>query len=158
MVLLNLKGFIKEQMQERYKHFIIYGPPLYGKTQLVKKIASDFGGLYVDLLKDFYDDHKKKENIDTFGPNKLIDYTRKIFSEETVVIVDQMDFLLNTWDDLQFREFLVFVDQNQSDACCIFIMHNYRIFERGEPIKVNDKGKSRLINMFNVKQGGRINA
>lgn len=154
---MNLEEFIQEQLHERYKHFVIYGPALYGKTQLAKSIANDFEGLYVDLLKEFYEDPNKRDTIDIFGPQRLMVYIKRLPpGNKNVVVIDQLDFLLNTWDENQMREFFVFVDQNQSDVCFIFFMHNYRLLEKEDLVKVNDKGRPRLINMFNIKQGGSI--
>lgn len=142
-------------MQERYKHFIIFGPPMYGKTKLAKHISEIFNGVYIDLLNDFQKDPSKKSIIDIFGPSKLIAYIKGVdCSDKKLMVIDQIDFLLNTWDDSQFREFLVFVDQNQSELSCMFMMHNYRILERETPIKQNDKGHNRLINIYNIQQGG----
>ncbi len=156
---MNLELFIQEQLHERYKHFVIYGPALYGKTQLAKKIAADFEGLYIDMLKEFCEDLRKKESIDIFGPQRLLAYVQGLVTAgKDIVVIDQLDFLFNTWDDNQMREFFVYVDQNQSDVCCIFFMHNYRMVEREDLVKINDRGKPRLINMFNIKQGGIVDA
>ena len=149
---MKVEEFIEEQFRERYKHFTIYGPSLRGKTKLAKYIADIFDGIYIDILKEF--DGKKNE-IDLFGPSKLIDFINHFNSDNRkLMVIDQMDFLISTWDDNQFREFLVFIDQNQSEACYMFIMHNYRILEREDLIKKNDRGHSRLINIYNIQQGG----
>lgn len=166
-------------MQERYKHFAIYGPPLQGKTKLAKHIAQMFGGTYIDLLDEFQKDPAKKNAIDIFGPSKLVDFIKELNtrvctlndeyssckgqdlllknSDGKLMVIDQMDFLINTWDDTQFREFLVFIDQNQSEFCCMFILHNYRILEKETPIKNNDKEYCRLINIYNILQGEWFN-
>jgi hypothetical protein len=155
---LKLENFIAEQMGERYKHFIIFGPRMRGKTKLAKHISEIFDGLYIDLLDDFQKDPGKKSVIDIFGPSKLIAYIKGIdYGNKKLMVIDQLDFLINTWDDSQFRELLVFVDQNQTEVCCMFVMHNYRILERETPIKVNDKGHNRLINIYNIQKGGTIN-
>lgn len=129
-----------------------------GKTKLAKHISDTFNGLYIDLLEKFQNEASKKNMIDIFGPSKLIAYIKeKGNNNKGLTIIDQIDFIINTWDDSQFREFLVFVDQNQSEECYMFIMHNYRILERETPIKENDKGNNRLINIYNIQQGGSIN-
>lgn len=155
---MKLEEFIEEQMRERYKHFIIYGPPMQGKTKLAKHISKVFGGIYIDLLDEFQKDADKKNVIDILGPSRLIAYINGVnCNDKKFMVIDQMDFLINTWDDSQFRELLVFIDQNQSELCCLFVMHNYRILERETPIKENDKGHNRLINIYNIQQGGIIN-
>lgn len=176
---MKLENFMEEQLRERYKHFIIYGPPMQGKTKLAMRVSELFGGIYIDLLDEFQRDNGKKEMIDVFGPDKLIAYVKErrhtslnnrnsSEGEECpqselknthakLLVVDQMDFLINTWDDNQFRELLAYADQNQSEFCCMFVIHNYRILERETLIKDNDKGHNRLINIYSIQQGGTIN-
>ena len=155
---MKIKEFIAEQLHERYKHFVIYGPPLQGKTKLAKHIVDIFGGIYIDLLKEFQKDVGKKNGIDIFGPSKLITFLNQYnHGNKKLMVIDQVDFLINTWDENQFRELMVFIDLNQSEVGCMFIMHNYRILERDNPIKENDKGHNRLINIHTIQQGGILN-
>ena len=159
---MKLEDFIEEQLQERYKHFILYGPPMQGKTKLAKHISEVFGGIYIDLLDEFQKDTDTKNVIDIIGPARLIAWIKERghtsrnsscgveCPQVKLMVIDQVDFLINTWDDSQFRELLVFIDQNQSELCCMFVMHNYRILERETPIKENDKGHNRLKNIYNI--------
>ena len=155
---MKIKEFIAEQLHERYKHFVIYGPPLQGKTKLAKHIAEVFDGIYIDVLKEFQEDVGKKNGIDIFGPSKLITFLNQYScGAKKLMVIDQMDFLINTWDENQFREFMAFIDLHQSEVGCMFIMHNYRILERDNPIRENDKGHNRLINIYTIQQGGILN-
>jgi adenylate kinase family enzyme len=152
---VKIEEFIQEQFNERYKHFIIYGPPNHGKTKLAKELAASSNMKYIDLLGIFTNDEKMKSEIDLFNPQKL--FTLLQCESEKLVVIDQMDFLINTWDDTQFRELLVFIDQNQSKTCYVFIMHNYRILEKEKSVKQNDRGHERILNIYNMRQGGMIN-
>lgn len=145
---MSIEEFINEQLSERYKHFIIYGPPKLGKTKLGKRIAASMNGKYLDMLDFFLASDDFAAQIDIFGPQRLI----QLIQNETAsfIVIDQLDFLLNTWDDTQFRELMVFIDQNQSKNCCAFIMHNYRLLEKEALIKPNDKGHERLLNIYNI--------
>ncbi|MBZ9688459.1 hypothetical protein G9F72_019195 [Clostridium estertheticum] len=155
---MDIQQFIEEQLKERYKHFIIYGSPMQGKTKLAMMISNVFNGRYLDLLNIFELDINKKNSIDIFGPSKLISLIKEYYEiDKGILVIDQMDFLINTWSENEFREFLGFVDQNQSNICCIFIMHNYRILERETLIKDNDKGNKRLVSIFEIHQGVSTN-
>ena len=146
---MSIEKFINEQLNERYKHFIIYGPPKIGKTKLGKRIAALMNGKYLDLLALFLANDNFAAQIDVFGPQRLIELIQNEVA--SFIVIDQLDFLLNTWDDTQFRELMVYVDQNQSKTCCALIMHNYRLLEKEDMIKPNDKGHERLLNIYNIQ-------
>lgn len=155
---MKLEELINEQLHERYKHLVIYGPPFQGKSKLAKHLASIYDGIYLDLLQEIQKNDEIKSSIDLYGPSKLIGYInhQNRGDNNKLVVIDQMDFLINTWDDHQFREFMVYIDRNPSDVCCMFVMQNNRILVREALIKPNDKGHTRLINIFNIQQGGTI--
>ena len=146
---MSIEEFINEQLKERYKHFIIYGAPQLGKTKLGKRIAASMNGKYIDLLTLFLANDDFSAQVDVYGPQKLIELIQS--EEGSFIVIDQLDFLINTWDETQLREFMVFVDQNQSNTCCAIIMHNYRLLEREVVIKPNDKGHERLLNIYNIE-------
>lgn len=146
---MSIEEFINEQFSERYKHFIIYGPPKLGKTKLWKRIAASMNGKYLDLLALFLANDELTAQIDIFGPQRLIELIQN--EADSFIVIDQVDFLLNTWDDTQFRELMVFVDQNQTKTCCAIIMHTYRLLEKEDMIKPNDKGHARLLNIYNIQ-------
>lgn len=153
---MKIEEFIQEQLNERYKHFLIYGPALYGKTKFAKLLSNKISGTYVNVLQEFRSDAKKKSIIDIFGPAKFISFIQSFNSNSKIFIFDQFDFLINTWSDNEFRELLKFIDRNESDKCYIFIMQNHRLLERENNIMSNDKEHSRQINIFDIKQGGLL--
>ncbi|WP_282155895.1 hypothetical protein [Cytobacillus gottheilii] len=152
---MKLYDFIDIQLTERYKHFIVHGPGLYGLTQLAKEIEKQYQVNYIDLLKVFREDRQKSDKIDIFGPTKLTRYL-ETFNEKGVYIFDQIDFLINVWDENQVKEFLAYVDNNQSNSCFIFFMNTISVLEQKDLIKKNNLGFSRVINILNLRKGGYI--
>lgn len=147
---MNILDFIDEQLKERYKNLIIYGPALEGKTKLGQVIAEKKNGLYIDLLQVIKTDDEIKRKIDTYNPNKFESFLGSYYKDgKNLIIIDQMDFLVNVWDDKQLEEFLKFVERSQEDYCCIFILQTHNLLKKYEFL--NDKGKSRIINIYEIR-------
>lgn len=153
---MHIFQLVDRQLKERYKHFIIFGPPFQGKTKLGKQIAEEKDGLYLDLLLEFQAKQGLKEEIDIFGPEKLKKYIKELkIVNSSFIVIDHMDFLIHTWDKGQIQEFITFVEMDESNGSYLFIMQDYKILSTIE-IK-NDKGNKRVINIFDIKEGGILN-
>lgn len=149
---MDIFQFLKEQMDERYKHTIIYGPPFQGKTKLAKLITDRVKGYYVDLLEVFQKNDIYKEQIDIFSPAKLINFIDENYiDEKCIIIFDHIDFLIHTWDENQFMELISFIEMNNSGYCIVFIMQDYKYMSKLRLF--NEKGNSRINNIFNVVRG-----
>lgn len=152
---MELKDLIDIQLKERYKHFLIHGPSLCGKTELALKIAEQYQCKYISLLDYLIQDNEVKNSIDLFGHSKLIEFIQHIVNDERMVIIDQLDFLINTWSDSEVRELMAFVDKNQSECCYIFVMQTHKLLEKEDLISLSDKGTQRKFRACNL--GGDIN-
>lgn len=148
---------VDEQLQERYKNFIIFGPPLKGKSDLAKLISKEKSGIYVDLLSEFQNNQKLKEEIDIFNFEKLKGHIDNIANKNNsrFLIIDHIDFLIHTWDKTKLQELITFIEMAEKNYCCLFIMQDYK--EISKLILINEKGNRRNINIFDISQGGMIN-
>jgi len=146
-----------EQLQERYKHFIIFGPPLKGKSNLAMFISREKSGVYIDLLLEFHNNQKLKEEIDIFNVEKFKKYIDNIVIKNNgrFLIIDHMDFLIHTWDKTQLQELITFIEMGENNYCCLFIMQDYKVISK--LVLKNEKGNRRNINIFDISQGGMIN-
>jgi len=93
--------------QERYRTILIHVDPLRSHflTQFAKKICQNSGGKYLDLLDTFIKCDELKNNIDRFGPDKLKTLLKDESRETSLMIIDRMDFLLDTWHRHQKQAF-----------------------------------------------------
>lgn len=148
---------IDEQLQERYKHFIIFGPPLKGKSDLAKFISREKSSVYVDFLFEFKNNQKLKEEIDVFNVAKLKIYIDNIANKNNkrLLIIDHIDFLIHTWNKTQMQELITFIEMGENNYSCLFIMQDYK--DISKLILKNEKGRQRNINIFDISQGGMIN-
>lgn len=153
---MDIFQLIDEQLLERYKHLILFGPSLKGKSSIAKNIAKEKSGVYFDLLLEFQGNQKLKEEIDIFSAYKLIEYIEKIAeSDYKLFVIDHIDFLIHTWDQTQIQELMTFIEMSENNYCCLFIMQDYKAISQ-LTIK-NEKGNRRIINIFDIGQGGIIN-
>ena len=146
---LNMIDFVANQGKERYKHFIVYGPACKGKTKAAKKLVDKTGAIYMDLLDDFVDDSRLKDMIDTFDLQDFKKYLKNKDNVGSLLIIDNMDFLLNTWDESQWETFLKFVEWDEVTCVYGFIMQDRKGLADADFI--NSQGQKRAINIFDMQ-------
>lgn len=114
---INVFDMLGNLDQERYRAVIFHAAPDKGPsiTTFCKKICEQKKGKYLDLLEFFIQSPDLSETIDSFNPEKL----RKLLIEQSrsqkLLIVDRIDFLLDTWRNPERRDFYRFAD-NQWDG------------------------------------------
>ena len=97
--LVNLKEFIKTLSGERHRTFIVHSDSASGKSKYARQLAKYVGGKYLDLLERLGKDEKLKSKIDVFGIKDLEALLVEEAKETNLLIVDNVEFLLNTWDE-----------------------------------------------------------
>lgn len=153
---MNILQLVDEQLLERYKHCIIFGPPLKGKSKVAQYISGEKSGLYINLLLEFQNNQRLKEEIDIFSPENLKEFIDNISKRgNKLIIIDHIDFLIHTWDQTQLQELITFIEVSENNYCCLFIMQDYKFISK-LTLK-NEKGNRRNINIFDIGQGGIIN-
>ena len=111
-------GYLAHLEQERYRVIILHAEPEKGPsvTQFAKKICAQLDGKYLDLLDLFIKTKELSEHIDRFSPEEL----RKLLIEEsighTLIVIDRIDFLLDTWRRAEKKDFFGLLDKNQWDG------------------------------------------
>ena len=99
--------FLEHMAQERYRAIIVHAAPEKGPnlTLFVKKMCNHTGGKYLDLLEQFIKSDDLKEKIDQFGVEELRKHLIEQSRDQTVLVVDNIDFLLDTWRTLERKSF-----------------------------------------------------
>ena len=103
---IDLEALIDYQRSERYRSLLILTEPGRQHSQKAKRLAERTGARYLDLLDYFEVRPALCARIDRFG---IEDLERLLLGLETsgeVVVVDRIDFLLNTWRDDQRESFV----------------------------------------------------
>ena len=107
---MNFAKYLEQQTHEDRQAFIIHYPRLSGKTQFIQKACQVISGFYYIDLLDYTltnPDLSSLENIDLSRFKSLLLDLDKSQSEETsALVIDQADFMFNTWDADEKQEFI----------------------------------------------------
>lgn len=85
--------------QERYRAIIIHTRPELSAlmSNFAKKVCEQTGGVYLDLLNMFIQTSHLREGIDGFSPEKFRNLIMEHSKANTLIFLDRVDFILDTW-------------------------------------------------------------
>jgi hypothetical protein len=98
-------GLIHRLRLDRRRCFIITGRPGEGKTRLAEQMATRYGGQRLDLLSIFAGDSELAASVDIFTPSRFKSFLQPYASGD-LVLVDEMEFLWDRWDEGEKGAFL----------------------------------------------------
>lgn len=110
MTKIDLREYLTTQGQERCRAFIIHAPAMEHKTALARAMRDVLGAYLFDVQAYFLEHRELAERIDRFRPDDLEVLLLGLDVPEQIVVVDNMDFLLNTWTAKRVGEFVGIVD------------------------------------------------
>ena len=111
MTRLNLPDYIATQATERYRAFIVHGPAMSGKTRLARRLQDVLGAHVLDLQAHFVGHPDLCARVDRYRPRDLERMLLALDVPEPLVVVDNPDFLINTWTSRHKKEFVAMVDR-----------------------------------------------
>jgi len=150
MARLNLSEYVKGQITERYRAFIIHGPAMSGKTRLARRMRDVLGAYVLDLQAHFVADSDLCARIDRYRPRDFERLLLALQVPESLVVVDNLDFLINTWTSRHKREFVAMVDHRLhsptvTDKTFVFLIQTDPVIVRHE--LTNTRGQPRILPM-----------
>lgn len=112
-----LDSYLATQATERYRACILYAPAMGGKTRLARRMRDLLEAYLLDLQDHFLSHPDLCARIDLYRPRDLERLLLGLDVPQSIVVVDNPDFLLNTWSAPMKREFVAMVDHRlQSPA------------------------------------------
>ena len=151
---LDISRFLQNQRHERFHAFVIHGKPFSGKTRFALKLAELLPGVaYLDLLTHVVADPQLSEQIDLFTPadlKKLI-LAHARDTSASVLLVDEIDFLIPIWGDLSgFQRLVAKLSQAETPAVIGFILQTTSPLE-GWSLTSQNTGQSRILRLGDIQ-------
>ena len=100
-------SYLATMGRERYRAVIFHSVPAQAQalSQFTQRVAECLNGTYIDLLSHFLAHTELAANLDTFGPNELCTLLVELAVERRLLVVDKVDFLLDTWSKPELQAF-----------------------------------------------------
>jgi hypothetical protein len=111
-------AYLAQLEQERYRAILLHAAPEKGPsvTRFAKKVCTQLGGKYLDLLDLFIQTKELSEHIDRFNPEEFRKLLIGQSKDQSLLVVDRADFLLDTWRKTEKKNFFGLLDKNQWDG------------------------------------------
>ncbi len=138
---------------ERYRAVIIHTDPFKSPalSDFAKKLCERSNGKYLDLLNLFIDSPELSAAIDQFDPERFLSLLKEQSKAQSLLVVDRMDFILDTWRRNEKQAFFRLVE-NQWDSfkdgmkCKILL--GLQTSQEFETLNIKDsKGQSRVLKL-----------
>lgn len=104
--LIDLKTLIEQQKSERFRAILVLFESHQKASRKARKLSKKVNGQYFDLLNYFEGKPDLCERIDRFGIDELEDFLVNHPFEEEIVVIDSIDFLLDTWTSNEREAFV----------------------------------------------------
>lgn len=143
--------------QERYRAVILHAVPDQSPSMsyFCQKVCKQTNGKYLDLLEFFIQSPNLSENIDSFSPEKLRGLLLEQSKGQSLLVIDRIDFLLDTWRKSERQDFYRFINNqwdSYKDGMKAKLMVVVQTSQEIESVKILDsQGQSRIfrLNDFN---------
>ena len=148
MTRLKLSDYVATQATESYRAFIIHGPAMSGKTRLARRMRDVLSAHILDLQAHFVAHPDLCARIDRYRPRDLERMLLALDVPESLLVVDNMDFLLNTWTPRHRREFVALVDRRlrsprDTGKTFVFLIQTDPLIVRHD--LTNTRGQPRIL-------------
>ena len=131
---IHMREFLIQQRGERYPEFILHGRPRSGKTAFARSLSTMMSGIiYFDMLKYVSEQPELTLQIDLIDASRLgkIATTYATEAKAQVLLVDEIDFLVHTWEDdlIAFRHMVKSLSVTQCPTIIGFILQTQHVIE-----------------------------
>jgi hypothetical protein len=124
---IDMQHFLAVQRRERYRAFILHGPPLAGKTLFARRLSELFeGGAYWSVLQHVLAHPALAQCVDVLDARALhaLVLTQATDLGVQLLLVDEVDFLVHVWDDdmLAFLQMVEKLSSTRLSATIGFVL------------------------------------
>ena len=144
----DLGQYLVTQGQETRRAFFIHAPAMGHKTALARRMRHMLGAYVLDLQAHFLERPDLSARIDRFRPGDLEKLLLGLDESEKIIVVDNVDFLLNTWSQPTLEQFVGMVESRLkspdiTDKTFVFILQSNSVILQQD--MTNSLGQPRIL-------------
>ena len=160
---LNLADLLSRQRLERYRAVVVIGEAACGKSDYARSLAHQAGAHYLDLLSLFAARPDLAERVASTRPDALIGVVSEQVRQDTggsgIALIDNADFLLDTWTERDRRDFggrvLMLDDRQCPVVLCFFLQEDEALADlRTRDVRPPNHGGPRVIRFESLQALG----
>lgn len=146
--LIDLRHFLAIQRRERYRAFILHGPPLAGKTLFARRLSElSKGGAYWSVLQHVLASPDLAQHVDVLDARALhtLVLAQATRVDAQLLLVDELDFLVHVWDDdmLAFLQMVEKLSSTRLATTIGFVLQTHPVLLAWT--MTNTYGQSRIL-------------
>jgi len=154
---VNLLDYLELLGQEKFRAIILHAPPEKSSelSSFAIRLMSHRDSTYLDLLQYFQEKIELASEIDRFGPEQLKLLLVERSSGKDLLVIDRLDFLLDTWRKEERQAFYRMVKQQwnsfleKTSATLVFCLQSSSEIE---DLNIKDaRGHSRVLALSEFK-------
>ena len=144
--------YLEQQSHEDRQAFIIHYPALGGKTQFIRKACQVISDLHYINLLEYTLAKPEFSSLEKIDPGEYMDMIKELDKslpeKIKAIVIDQGDFILNTWDSDEKQEFLHWLRQSLRTPSVvrrtfIFVIQTDEIISSA--LMTNSRNQSRIL-------------
>ena len=152
---MNFTDYLNRQKAEDRQAFIIHYPPCSGKTQFAWQLTKTHPDIYYLDLLGYFLAHQELPAITQFDSNALRSLLLALDVPQTVILVDNPDFLFNTWSASEKKALLHWLrvelrSPGDTKKTFVFIIQDDEVLAAGNFCNSYDEPRVLAMNLFDA--------
>jgi hypothetical protein len=145
---MNFEAYLHRQMVEDRRAFIVHYPAKGGKSHFAKRLAAKRQDVHVLDFLEYWKEHPELPTAGKFRCDEFRDFLLQYQTCKKVLIIDNLEVLINTWNKRDKQEFLNWLRHNLrspmvTNKTLVFFLQDDPFFIY-EELK-NSHGESRIL-------------
>ncbi len=104
--MLNFEELYKELKGQKFFSIIIHSKPNTGLSAFAEKAANAVGAKYINMHELFLNNKELAGKINSYSDQDFQEFLRSEVKNNSAIVVDKIDFLLDTWNKNKMESFL----------------------------------------------------
>jgi hypothetical protein len=152
---MNFHDYLNRQNNEDRRAFVIHYPAKSGKTSFARRICETRQDAYLLDLQGYFREHPELPAIQQCNPSVLKNLLLSLDRSERVLVVDNPDFLLNTWSKEEKRTLVHWLRYDLrspvvTDVTFVLVIQTDDIIANSDMFNSRDEPRVLALNQFDA--------